>query len=440
MTSDEPGDNSIGGSPAAPVVAFGRQGYYPGRAVVDLDAIAANVAQLKRMAAAGAGSDCRSAGGPAVMGIVKADGYGHGLLPSALACLSGGATWLGAAQLGEALTLRQKLAACDGATTLSGTPPHVLAWIYSRQAPFAEAIAHGIDMGVSAPWALRDIAAAANQVGQPARLHLKIDTGMGRAGQTREGWADFVDEALRLEAAGDVRVVGCWSHFALAEDLDHPSVAKQLDVFQEACASAEAKGAHFEVRHIANSAATVLNPAAYFDMIRPGLAVYGLSPVPEIDGPERWGLRPAMTIEASLSLVKNVRAGQGVSYGLTYTTQEDTTLAVVPLGYSDGVPRAASNCGPVQIGGQRNHVVGRVCMDQFVVDLGPQRALSSGGGGPIAAGDQVVIFGDGATGAPTVQDWADAAGTISDEIVARVGWRLPRVYIGEVARRWEGVI
>jgi alanine racemase len=175
------------------------------------------------------------------------------------------------------------------------------------------------------------------------------------------------------------------------------------------------------VRHLANSAATLTTPAAQFDVVRPGLAVYGLSPVPDLGGPVAYGLRTAMTLQAQLALVKRVPAGSGVSYGHAYTTDRETVLGLVPLGYGDGIPRAATNVGPVGIGGHRYRIAGRVCMDQVVVDLGPDATAQEG--------DRVVLFGDGSLGEPTAQDWAEVLDTISYEIVTRVGQRVPRRYV-----------
>ncbi|HMO12237.1 MAG TPA: alanine racemase, partial [Actinotalea sp.] len=233
------------------------------------------------------------------------------------------------------------------------------------------------------------------------------------------------DDALAAKAEGVLRVVGLWSHLALADDPGHPTVRAQGELFAEAVAFAHARGARLEVRHLANSAATLTEPSMHWDLVRPGLAVYGLSPVPHLGDPARFGLRPAMRLEAELAQTKRVPAGQGVSYGHAYTTDRETVLGLVPIGYADGVPRHASGTpgvwgGPVQVGGRRLGVAGRVCMDQFVLDLGP--------GATETAGDTVVLFGAGDDGEPTAQDWARAAGTISYEIVTRVGARVPTVY------------
>jgi alanine racemase len=217
----------------------------------------------------------------------------------------------------------------------------------------------------------------------------------------------------------DVRIVGVWSHFAYADEPDHPTVRHQQEVFAEAVRRAERAGCRLEVRHLANSAATLTNPGAHYDLVRPGLAVYGLSPVPQLGDPTAYRLRPAMTLVARLALVKALPAGQGVSYGHQYTTTQATRIGVVPVGYADGVPRAASDVGPLSIGGRRHRIAGRVCMDQVLVDLGPDSQA--------VAGDEVVLFG-GAPGQPSAQDWAAATGTISYEIVTRVGPRVERVH------------
>ena len=194
-------------------------------------------------------------------------------------------------------------------------------------------------------------------------------------------------------------------------------------VFGEVLRLMEARGIPTGVAHLANSAATLTNPSAHFDMVRPGLAIYGLSPVPDLGRPEDFGLREAMRVRARLTTVKRARAGQGVSYAHQYVTDRDTVLGIVPVGYADGVPRSASSAGPVRVGERTLTVAGRVCMDQFVVDLGPD---FDG-----AEGDVVTLLGVGVAGEPTAQDWAVAAGTINYEIVTRMGPRLPRVVVGE---------
>src|SRR5450631_606407 len=368
------------------------------RATVDLDAICRNVEVLRK-----------HAGSAAVMAVVKADAYGHGLLPSARSSLSGGASWLGVAQLSEAMVLRE-----------NGIQAPLLSWLHVPGSDFAAAIAAGIDLSVSALWSLAEITGAARDLGQTARIHLKVDTGLGRNGAFGDDWTQLLAAARRLEAEGLVRIVGVWSHFVYADEPTHPTVRRQQEQFGQAVRDAERAGCDLEVRHIANSAATLTNPGAAFALVRPGLAVYGLSPVPSLGDPRSFGLTPAMTLSADLAVTKQLPAGQGISYGHNYFTTQDTTVGLVPMGYADGIPRNATNVGPVSLGGIRHTVAGRVCMDQFVVDLGPTSRAQ--------AGDPVVLFGAGESGEPTAQDWAEATDTISYEIICRIGSRVPRVY------------
>ena len=335
-------------SPAAPVSTAPPEGA-AAWVTIDLDAISDNVRELAR----------RSPGAE-VMAVVKADAYGHGLAHSARAAVAGGASWLGVAQLTEALELRA-----------AGVTTRALTWLYAPGADFGAAIDADLDLSVAAPWALDAVAAAARERGRTARIHVKVDTGLGRNGALGQGWTDLVAALGPVVAEGAVEVVGVWSHFALADAPQHPTVLAQRDRFVEAAAELERAGIRPQFRHLANSAATLTNPDAHFDLVRPGLAVYGLSPVPDLGAPEDFGLREAMRVTARLALVKRAPAGQGVSYGHAYTTTQDTMLGLVPLGYADGIPRHAGSVGPVQVDGRRLTVAGRVCMDPFVLDLGP---------------------------------------------------------------------
>lgn len=371
---------------------------------VDLGAVCDNVAELHRRA-----------GNAEVLAVVKADGYGHGLVPCARAALAGGATWLGTAVLAEALLLRA-----------AGVPGRILAWLAAPGERWDDAIAADVDISAAAVWAVQEIAMAARTTGRVARLHLKVDSGLGRSGAMVPDWPALVDAALKAQADGVLEVVGLWSHFALADEPGHPTIDRQLRVFREAVAYAEARGVSPQFRHLANSAATLTRPDTYFDLVRPGLSVYGLSPIPQYSTSAELGLRPAMSVRTRLALVKRVPAGQGVSYGHAYVTSRETSLGLVPLGYADGVPRHGSSeegrpGAPVLAAGKVRPVAGRVCMDQFVVDVGDDAAV---------AGDEAVLFGDGSGGEPTAQDWAEACGTISYEIVTRFGPRLPRTYVG----------
>ena len=365
-------------------------------AAVDIAAIRNNVATLK------AGTTAE------VMAVVKADGYGHGLVAAAQAARAGGATWFGTATLDEAVALRS-----------AGFTEPILGWLWSpgESETVRTALIGGIDVSVSSTWQLDTVRLAASRT---ARIHLKVDTGLSRNGATMTDWPDLVAAAASAQAAGEVEVVGVWSHFAYADAPGHPTIARQVARFREALEIAGRAGVRPQVRHLANSAATLTLPEAHFDLVRPGIAVYGLSPVPEQGD---FGLTPAMTLRAAVANVKRVPAGEGVSYGHVYTTARDTTLALVPLGYADGIARNATNVGPVAINGRRFTVSGRVCMDQFVVDVGDL---------PVVSGDPVVLFGPGGSGEPTAQDWADALGTIHYEVVTRIGPRVPRTYVGEL--------
>jgi alanine racemase len=367
-------------------------------ASIDLDAVRASTAEL-----------VARAGSAATMAVVKADGYGHGMLPCARAALDAGATWLGVAVIEEALALRA-----------AGITVPVMSWLMSPGEPLDAAIGAQIDLSASAPWALAEIAAAARATGRPARVHLKADTGLGRSGAIGADWPALCDAAAALRAEGVLDVVGVWSHFAFADAPGHPTVQGQIGRFTDAVAIAEKAGLRPEVRHLANSAATLVSPEAHFDLVRPGISIYGLSPGPEVGRSAELGLRPAMRLAARVALAKRVPPGTGVSYAHRYVTDSETTLALVPLGYADGVPRAATNLGEVLLAGRRRRIAGTVCMDQFVLDVGDDR---------VAEGDEAVLFGPGDDGEPTADDWAAALGTINYEIVTRIGPRVRRVYL-----------
>ncbi|MFE9650974.1 alanine racemase [Streptomyces sp. NPDC006365] len=368
------------------------------RAEIDLAALAANVGTLRAYAP-----------DAALMAVVKSDAYGHGAVRCARAALDAGAGWLGTATPEEALALRE-----------AGLRGRIMCWLWTPGGPWREAVEADVDLGISGLWALREAVEAARAAGRTARVQLKADTGLGRNGCQPGDWPELVAAALRAEAEGLVRVTGLWSHFACADEPGHPSIGAQLTAFREMVTYAEKQGIQPEVRHIANSPATLTLPESHFDLVRTGIATYGISPSPALGTAAELGLRPVMTLSASLALVKRVPAGHGVSYGHHYVTPGDTTLGLVPVGYADGIPRHASGTGPVLAGGKWRTVAGRVAMDQFAVDLG---------GDQPAVGERVVLFGPGDEGEPTAEDWAQAAGTIAYEIVTRIGTRVPRVYV-----------
>jgi alanine racemase len=363
-------------------------------ASIELDAISGNIAALRARVAPSA-----------VMAVVKADGYGHGAVPSARAALRGGAEWLGVVHVGEALQLRA--ARIDSP---------VLCLMAAPQELHADVIAANLDLAVGTPEMVTQLAAAAQAAGRPARIHLKADTGMHRAGATVADWPALVAAAASAQADGLVEVVGVCSHFASSDEPGNPTIAMQLTSFKEAIAVAEGAGVNPQLRHIANTAAAIDIPESRYDMVRIGGGVFGVSTLP--GGAPPW-LRPAMTLRAKLAQVKRVPAGSGVSYGAQYVTSRETTIGIVPLGYADGVPRIATGQPLIFARGRRWRIAGRVCMDQLMIDFGDE---------PVAAGEEVVLFGPGDEGEPTVQEWGEVLGTISYEIVTGIGPRVPRSY------------
>ncbi|GAA1867130.1 alanine racemase [Paeniglutamicibacter psychrophenolicus] len=375
------------------------EGFVPQRAAyIETAAITANVRALREVAK-----------GAKLLAVLKADGYGHGIVPAARAAVEGGADYLGTAVLEEAFAVRA-----------AGITAPLFSWLSAPGAPYGRAITEDIELAAYSLGQLREIAEAGQLVGVVPRIHLKIDTGMWRGGATLEDWPGLCAAARELEAEGKVRVLGIWSHLACADEPGHASVPAQLEVFRQAIATARALGLDPVLCHIANSAATLAGPEAHFDMVRPGLAVYGVNPLAEGDRGNAPALRPAMSLGAAVVQTKRAPAGAGVSYGHTESTERETTLAVVPLGYADGVFRSASSAGPVLIGKRTYRVLGRVCMDQFVLDVGDD---------DVAAGDAVLLFGPGDSGEPHVEAWAAAAGTIPYEVLTRIGSRVPRIYL-----------
>lgn len=366
--------------------------------VVDLDAIAANVAVLRATAAR------------PLMAVVKADGYGHGLVPSALAAIRGGADMLGVTVIEEALALRR-----------AGVSVPILAWLTGREENLTAALTHDVSLSAASIWMLDEIAQAGQACGQIAQVHLKVDTGLSRGGAHLSDWPDLVAAAAAAQAVGQLQVAGIWTHFAYADSPGHPTIKAQLAGFEAAVQTAARDGLDGACKHVANSAATLTLPEAHYDMVRPGIAVYGLDPMG--GDPGEHGLVPAMTVRAAVTLVKRVPAGSGVSYGHEYTTTKPSTLAQIPVGYADGIPRNATNIGPLWLAGARRTIAGRVCMDQFVVDLGDD---------PVQAGEMAVLWGPGTAGEPTAQDWATVLGTIHYELVSRVGGRMKRRYVSSV--------
>lgn len=373
---------------------------FPERAVeIDLDALRHNVRHLRDIA------------DPArVMAVVKADAYGHGAVPVARAALEAGAAWLGVAHISEGVDLRR-----------AGIEAPVLAWLHTPRSDFVAGVEHGLDLGISG-WELEHVVAAARELERPAIVHLKIDTGLGRNGCPPEKWDELLHRAVGYQDEGVLRVVGIFSHLATADEPARPETDRQVQLFREAVAAAERAGIAVEVRHLANTPATFSRPDCHFDLVRVGLGIYGLSPFADQDSAD-LGLRPVMTFSTTVSTCKEVPKGQGVSYGHAYRTHQATTLGLVPVGYGDGVPRIATGA-PVQVCGRIYPVVGRIAMDQLVIDFGTDGLVDTPDS-PV--GRRAVLFGGGE--APAVEDWAAAAQTINYEIVTRISDRVERVHL-----------
>ena len=369
-----------------------------GEAVVDLDAIAHNVRVLRDHA------------GPAdVMAVVKADGYGHGAIEVARAAVGAGVAELGVATIGEALALRS-----------GGISAPVLSWLHPPGTDFAPALAADIQIGVSSVRQVGDLLDAVGRTGTTAVVTIKVDTGLNRNGVSPQAYPEVLDVLRRATAAGAVRVRGIMSHLACGDEPQNPVNDLQAQRFTEMLVEARRRGIEFEVAHLSNSPSAMTRPDLGFDMVRPGIAVYGLSPIPELGD---MGLRPAMTLRCPVAMVKTLPAGEGVSYGHTWFAESDTTVALLPVGYADGIFRALGGRIEVLINGRLRPSVGRMCMDQFVVDLGP-------GAPDVAEGDEAILFGAGRSGEATAQSWADLLGTINYEIVTSPRGRILRSYIG----------
>ena len=370
-------------------------------AVINLDAVCRNLSTIGQ-----------ALNGPVTMAVVKADAYGHGMVPVARAARAAGVPWLGVALLSEARDLR-----------VSGDTGRVLAWLWApgddHLGPCVEA---DVDISVSSTWALAEVADVARRLGVRARVHLKVDTGLSRNGAALSEWTQLLGAARVEQDRGSIEVVGVWSHLANADCPDDQSVADQNACFAMADAAVVDAGLEPAVRHLANTAAALGYPKTRYDLVRIGIGMYGVSPSTP-GSAAGLGLTGAMTLRARLALVKQIPAGQSVSYGSKWTASRPTRVGLVPLGYADGVPRAASGRAAVVVAGARCPVLGRIAMDQFVIEI-------DDGLGDVKAGDEVVLFGDESDGAPTADDWAVASDSIGYEIVTRVSSRVPRRYVG----------
>ena len=344
-----------------------------------------------------------------VLAVVKADAYGHGLIPVSKALEEAGADWFGTALLEEAINLRK-----------AGILKPIISWLTPLGEDFKSAIDLDIDLGIPSIDLLDEVIKTASLTGKTARIHLEIDTGMSRGGVLSE-WDQLIKSVLAGVNLKQLKVIGIWSHFARADEPDELMNQEQLSLFEEKVNQAKAAGIDAQFIHIANSAALFTNKSSHKNIIRSGIALFGLSPdVKTIGDSSSLGLKPAMKLKAKLNLVKEVKAGSSVGYGGTAVLKSDTKLGVVALGYADGIPRNTNNLAGVFVDKKRAPIIGRVSMDQFVVDLGITSTAKTG--------DEVIVFGDGSSGEYTVDEWAKAANTINYEIITRIGPRVPRIY------------
>jgi alanine racemase len=344
-----------------------------------------------------------------VLAVVKADAYGHGLIPVSKALEEAGADWFGTALLEEAINLRK-----------AGILKPIISWLTPLGEDFKSAIDLDIDLGIPSIDLLDEVIKAASLTGKAARIHLEIDTGMSRGGVLSE-WDQLIKSVLLGVNLKQLKVIGIWSHFARADEPDELMNQEQLSLFEEKVNQAKAAGIDAQFIHIANSAALFTNKSTHKNIIRSGIALFGLSPdIKTIGDSSSLGLKPAMKLKAKLNLVKEVKAGSSVGYGGTAVLKSDTKLGVVALGYADGIPRSTNNLAGVFVDKKRAPIIGRVSMDQFVVDLGITSTAKTG--------DEVIVFGDGSNGEYTVDEWAKAANTINYEIITRIGPRVPRIY------------
>jgi alanine racemase len=341
-----------------------------------------------------------------VMAIMKADAYGHGLEPIALAAVDAGIRWIGVLTVPAALRLR---------AIGVGEDVHLFTWQHDPALDFRDAIDSAVDLGVSNLAELQRIVEAVDQ--RPARVHLGVDTGLHRDGSSIDDWPALVEAARDAQRAGRIEVVAAYTHLAESSDDDD---AASVSLFEAAIERAEDLGVDVPMEHVAASLAGLERKEFRKDMVRMGANLYG---IPGADGVSAadLGLEPVMTVTASVAKTKRVPVGTGVSYDYTYRTDDETTLALVPFGYADGVPRSAQGRVEVAINGKRYPIAGRVAMDQFLVDVGDD---------DVQVGDTVVLFGTGERDEMTVLEWGAALDTIGEEIVCRIGARVNRVYSG----------
>lgn len=365
------------------------------QAEIDLDAICNNIEEVKRTVGEKA----------SVMAIIKADGYGHGAIPIAYA-LEEQVAGFGVAAVQEAENLRR-----------AGIKKMILILGYTPAEYYPELVADDISQTVFEYEMAEKLNAAAQKQGRKARIHIKVDTGMGRI-----GFADCEESIGILKKISELPnlvIEGIFTHFACADEVDKTSARRQMERFEHFCEMAEARGINLGIRHAANSAAIIDLPPAWYDMVRSGIATYGMYPSEEVNK-RRLCLRPALSLKSHVVYVKDVEAGNGISYGSTYVTERRTRIATIPVGYADGYPRSLSSKGFVLIHGKRAQILGRVCMDQMMVDVTELPEVKTG--------DSVTLIGADGGDCITVEEISALAGTFNYEFVCNLSKRVPRIY------------
>jgi len=372
-------------------------GVRPVWAEVDLDCLAHNMRETRRV----------TPKETLIMAAVKADGYGHGAPEAAEVFLENGADRLCTATLDEAVQLRR----------LGFTAP-ILCLGYVPEYLYGVALEYGVGVTVYRLDHARALSEAATQMGVDAVVHVKLDTGMGRLGfRVSEA---TVDEVAGVSSLKGINLEGVFTHFAVADEAEKGYTRMQFSRFMETVEGLERRGVEIPLKHVSNSAAIIDFPEYSLDMVRPGIMLYGFYPSPHVDH-GRVSLRPVMTLKAKVSHVKEVPESAGISYGLTYKTGRRSVIATIPVGYADGYSRRLSNLGWVAVRGARAPIVGRVCMDQFMVDVTDIPGVS--------VGDVVTLMGDGSGGSPHVEEVAAWMGTITHEVTCGISKRVPRVYL-----------
>ncbi len=398
---------------------------FPAELDIDLDALAANARKLNEYS-----------GDAELLAVVKANGYGCGRYEVASRLWQEGIRWFGISKLPEALALRNHFTASD----IEPEESRILTWLETPTTAWVDAVESDIDVSVSDRRQLGQVVSAVRALRSqgvqqsPARIHLKVDVGMGRGGATLDDLPALASAVRDAIQANEVELVGFWSHLSCADDPEGPGAEvthQQIEVYKEGLEVLAQLGLEPQIRHLAATAGTIWHPEAHFDMVRPGIGLYGYSPSTEAASAEDLGLRPIGTFRAPIIQVKQVEPGHTVSYGATWASPDRRWVGLLPLGYADGIPRAISNQVEFIVETQNGRIhakqLGRVCMDQMVIDLGA-------GEDPAAlVGDSVILFGDPTRGEPSADTWADFAGTINYEVISRLPEHINRKYFPGVA-------